>query len=168
MKSIPAWFAGLLLALPFAVTADTTTIDTGTVLVITRHAEKLSGDDPGLSAEGQARARKLARMFAGTPVKALLGTKYSRTRETLAPLAEQAKIEIEEYAPQDADAIRAALQHEGNGVVVVAGHSNTVPALLRQLGVDVPDIREDEYGNLYVVSFNKEVSQVHSVLRLTY
>lgn len=159
---------GLLLAVPLAIAAEPITLDTGPVLVITRHAEKLSGDDPCLSASGQARANTLARMLAGNPIKSIFSTDYCRTRETLEPLAEQAGVGIEKYEPLDAAAIRSALQRKGNGMVVVAGHSNTVPALLKQLGAEVPEIREDEYGNLYVVSFNKEVSEVRGLLHLNY
>jgi hypothetical protein len=38
-------------------------------------------------------------------------------------------------------------------VVLVVGHSNTVPAILRGLGVtDVADIPDTEYDNLFIVT----------------
>jgi len=42
--------------------------------------------------------------------------------------------------------------HEGGSVLIV-GHSNTVPELIRELGdIDVPPMADDEYDTLYVLS----------------
>ena len=47
-------------------------------------------------------------------------------------------------------------EHAGQ-LVVVAGHSNTVPALVRALGVEsVADIPEDEYDDLFLVQLNAD------------
>ena len=44
-------------------------------------------------------------------------------------------------------------EHKGK-MILVAGHSNTVPELIANLGAskNVPDIAEDEYDNIYIVS----------------
>jgi broad specificity phosphatase PhoE len=57
-------------------------------------------------------------------------------------------------------------EHRG-GRALIVGHSNTVPAIVRKLsGMSVPEIPEDEYDDVYVVtvpSFGRA-----SVLRLKY
>ncbi|MDX1443356.1 MAG: histidine phosphatase family protein [Gammaproteobacteria bacterium] len=155
----------LLATLPWPIVAAE--IETGPVLVITRHAEKQQGDDPCLTREGQQRAARLAALLENMPVKSLLSTDYCRTRETLDPLARQAGLDIQTYSPMDGEALRSRLFDGRNGAVVVSAHSNTLPELLAQLGAEVPKISESEYGNLYVVTFNKE-GKVGGLARLTY
>jgi len=43
--------------------------------------------------------------------------------------------------------------HKGQ-IILVVGHSNTVPALIGNMGAskNVPDIAENEYDNIYIVS----------------
>lgn len=134
--------------------------DTVTTLVLVRHAEKgPDGADPALSEVGRERAEALARLFADAGVTALVATPYRRTHQTLEPLARRSKLEIEvrpvdladptQYARSEVEWLLA--RHQGE-TVVVAGHSNTVPLLLGALGIaDPPDIRDDEYDDLFVV-----------------
>ena len=44
-------------------------------------------------------------------------------------------------------------EHKGK-IVLVVGHSNTVPALIYNMGASkkVPEINENEYDNMYLVS----------------
>jgi hypothetical protein len=43
------------------------------------------------------------------------------------------------------------------GNVLVVGHSNTVPAVIKQLGVTVPvTIGESDYDNLFIVTTGAE------------
>ena len=44
-------------------------------------------------------------------------------------------------------------QHKGK-IILVVGHSNTLPALIGNMGASkkVPPIAEDEYDNIYIVS----------------
>ncbi len=47
---------------------------------------------------------------------------------------------------------REILAKHAGGIVVVVGHSNTVPAVVQALGgAAVPEIPEREYHNLFVV-----------------
>ncbi|MDH3552297.1 MAG: hypothetical protein OER22_06750, partial [Gammaproteobacteria bacterium] len=43
--------------------------------------------------------------------------------------------------------------HKGK-IILVVGHSNTVPVLIANLGAskNVPPIAEDEYDNIYIIS----------------
>ncbi len=59
-----------------------------TTLIVTRHAEKASGDDPTLTPEGQLRAEQFARLIGTDDVDVLIASTLRRTIETLLPLAE--------------------------------------------------------------------------------
>jgi phosphohistidine phosphatase SixA len=136
--------------------------DAGLVLaVLVRHAEKGAGDpkDPPLSAAGLARARLLDRHLAAAAPTHLFSSPYARTRATLAPLAERCGLEIAECAAADVALLASRLRALPPGsIAVVAGHSNTIPAVASALGAPLrgltPEgtLREDEYDRLLVVA----------------
>ena len=126
-----------------------------TTLILVRHAEKADDgtSDPGLTAAGQVRAGKLAAMLAPAGVDAVFSTPYQRTRATAAPLAEQTKLEIQEYDPKDPDfASRLLADHAGETLLIV-GHSNTIPGLVNTLtGTSAFNNLDDmEYDKLFIV-----------------
>lgn len=134
------------------------TLDQTTVIVV-RHTEKLPDEeDPSLSAAGVARAETLSRALADLPVAALFASQYKRARETLSPLSARFGIPIQVHEARDVVGLARIIRSEYVGqVVVVAGHSNTVPALVRALGVEsVADIPEDEYDDLFVVRLHAD------------
>lgn len=133
-----------------------------TVVIVVRHAEKAKGDstDPGLSEVGVLRAHALAARLAEHPVNAAYVTQYRRTQLTAEPTARANHLQAEVLAV-DADnaatygATLAGLirkKHRGQTVLVV-GHSNTVPDLVKALaGVDIAPIEENEFDRLYVIT----------------
>ena len=138
-------------------------------LLVVRHAEKVDeSDDPLLSAAGKARARALARHLRTAGVKAIYVTQYKRTGLTAAPLAAAAgpkPIVIHSDARRElVDRIR---DDNPNDVVLVVGHSDSVPELLRLLGhPEAVTIGSAEYDNLFVAIPNK--GGPPTVLRLRY
>lgn len=135
-----------------------------TTVILMRHAEKdsavMSGDPP-LSAAGVARAQELTRMLADANVSAIYTTPYKRTESTVAPLAAARGLtpvkvtNAKTYIADVVDAIRA--KHVGNTVVVV-GHSNTTPDVIRALGVaNVPSIPDTQYDDLFIVTIGEGV-----------
>jgi broad specificity phosphatase PhoE len=103
------------------------------VVYAVRHAEKAGGSrDPELTPEGSARATELARVLADVPLAAVYSTQTVRTRSTAGPVAAAAGLAIEAYVPGQLSKLLAA--REEGGCVLVVGHSNTVPILLRGLG----------------------------------
>jgi broad specificity phosphatase PhoE len=142
------------LAAPLGAAAPTTAAATTVVLV--RHAEKASGDDPPLSAAGRDRAETLRRTLGDAGIDAVFATPPRRTRETAEPLARALGLEIrvvpvgDDYAAEQAKLLRAL---PPGGVAVVVSHSNTVPAILGALGVPPPpQIPDDVYDDLFVVT----------------
>ena len=137
-------------------TADSTTI------VVIRHAENdLSTDaaDPPLNEAGKARAALLARMFgngkAPGHLDAIYVTTALRNRLTAAPLAASLGIRPTVAPAENPRGLARRVLHEhGGDRVLIVGHSDTVPAIVSALsGVDkVPDIADDEYGTLYIIT----------------
>lgn len=128
----------------------------GTTFVVVRHAEKGNDDpkDPALSAIGQARAEALAAQLRGTPLTAAYATDFRRTQQTAAPAARMHRIDVQTYdaklpAPEFASQLRRA---HTSGVVLVVGHSNTVPGIVAALcACEVAAIDEGTYGDRYDV-----------------
>ncbi|HTK32878.1 MAG TPA: phosphoglycerate mutase family protein [Candidatus Saccharimonadaceae bacterium] len=132
-------------------------VDTAlTTVYVVRHAEKnavFAGADPPLSEAGARRADALARALADAHVTTILTTHFARTRDTVRPLAAATGDSITVFDQTDAARVAAEVwtRHAGEAVLVV-GHSDTVPAIVRALaGRDVPPYREGEFDRLYVV-----------------
>lgn len=133
------------------------------VIFLVRHAERapvpanqppsrgMMGEDPPLSAAGQERARRLASMLASAGIKHILTTEYQRTRQTAAPMAERANVKPVMGAAKDPQPFLDQIQ-KATGNVLVVGHSNTIPELLKGLGLkQAITIADGEYDNLFVV-----------------
>ncbi len=118
------------------------TVPAGAVVFALRHAEaEQEGRDPSLTKLGQSRAAALAQLLGSTGVTHLSSSGYARTDQTLAPLAERAQAEVVTLAPSDPAALLDWIGELSSGdVACIAGHSNTIPALLQSLGADVSSI----------------------------
>jgi len=130
----------------------------GTTVILVRHAEKAAApaNDPPLTEAGQVRAKALAVIARGAGVTAIVTTQFARTRETGAPAAEALHITPDVVTAGGTqhvqEAARAIRSHAG-GVVLVVGHSNTIPAIIAALGApQPPPICDSEYDNLYIVT----------------
>jgi len=132
-----------------------------TTVIFVRHAEKelVPADDPGLSEAGKRRAAELARQLVVADViagvDAIYSTSYRRTEETVQPVATALGLPITSYDASNTLTIMDEIVKEHKGkIVLVVGHSNTVPALIGNMGASkkVPEINDNEYDNIYVVS----------------
>lgn len=163
----------LLFALVASVTATAAVaaqISEPTTVILVRHAEKAEdGRDPPLSAVGQARAERLVHVLSELDLEAIYATEYRRTAETVAPVAARFGLPVRTAEARDVSGLAARLRSEHRGqVVLVAGHSNTVPELIAAiLGRDVlVEITEEEYDDLFVVRLEPDGRA--SYLRLNY
>ena len=137
------------------VTAGTTTI------VVVRHAEKSTDDprDPSLSAAGQERAKALSSALKDAGITDIYTTQYKRTRQTAEPLAQQFGISIVERpinatnsATYATDLAREILTRSAGKSVLVVGHSNTVPDIVKALsGSVVSPLTDAEYDHIFIV-----------------
>lgn len=131
-----------------------------TTVILVRHAEKNiepNNPDPDLSPAGQARAQELARVLGASGVNAIYATNLKRTQQTASPISTQLGV-----APNIIDAkgttdlVNRIVTANRGQTVLVAGHSNTVPAIITALGGgNMSDIPDNEYDNLYVVTIYK-------------
>ncbi len=151
--------------------------DAQRAIFVVRHAEKASdSNDPGvlLSKAGQVRAQKLAAVLARAGVNAIYSTDFVRTLATAEPLARALKIPVQKYAARDAKGqltpaplVQKLKADHGKDTVLVIGHADTIPSLLKALGCAGPiEIPGDQYDNLFVVV--PAASVPPTLLRLTY
>ena len=148
------------------------------VIFLVRHAERaaeaagappaggMMANDPPLSAAGNERARRLAALLASADVKHIFTTEYLRTRQTAAPLADTTKIQAVVSAAKDPDRLMQQVA-KTSGSVLIVGHSNTVPDLLKRLGVSATiSIEEGEHDNLFIVV--RPAAGAPTLIRLRY
>jgi 2,3-bisphosphoglycerate-dependent phosphoglycerate mutase len=132
-----------------------------TTMIFVRHAEKMTdqGKDPSLSPAGERRVAELTRQLVDADViagiDAIYSTPYKRTQETVRPLADALNLPINNYDAADTEEVLTTIlkSHKGK-IILVSGHSNTVPVLIANLGASkrVPPIAEGEYDNIYIIS----------------
>ena len=153
----------VLLLLAFIFAAGTAAIAPqaagDTTIILVRHAEKATEpvNDPPLSPLGETRALALVDAVRSAGVQVIYSTPWKRTQQTAAPASRRLGIPVTTFdvtpGAQGYGELYAAellSKHPGK-VVLVVGHSNTVPAILRGLGVvDAPAITDGEYDNLYI------------------
>lgn len=121
---------------------------------VVRHAEKeADGEDPPLAAAGRARAERLAMILADAPIAACIATEFRRTRETVEPAANGAGVAVETIPARDLPGLLERLDALPPGsAALVAGHSNTVGALIAALGSEEQvEIAEGDYGELFAL-----------------
>ena len=123
------------------------------VVFLVRHAEKVdASQDPDLSAAGETRAMRLARLLRDAGLDHVHSSDFIRTRETAAPIAAELDLDVELYDPGDLAALAGKIRATG-GRHLVVGHSNTTPEMVDLLGGDPgSEIDESEYDRLYVVT----------------
>ena len=121
-------------------------------VLVVRHGEKVSDTDERLTEAGHARAERLAKMLKDAGVSAIYSTDTERARDTVQPLAAVLGLKVEIYDKSDAQFVERIRRDQPGGIGVVAGHSNTIPDLLKALGCPGDfKIASDEYDNLFLV-----------------
>jgi hypothetical protein len=133
-------------------------------VIFVRHAERADGGattmapgappaDPLLSAAGQARAAKLATMLADAGIKGIYATEFRRTQDTGKPLATKLGLTVQAIAGKDTAGLVAKVKAQNaKDVVLVIGHSNTVPDAIKAFGGPVVTMRDDEYDAMYILT----------------
>jgi len=142
-----------------AASGQTAPSDPGVVFLV-RHAEradagmasaKMAGADPELSDAGKARAASLAALLKDAKITAIFTTEYKRTRDTAQPLAAATGITAAAVDSKDAVSLIDRVKASAGNVLVV-GHSNTLPDIIKALGIGEPvSIADDQFDNLFVV-----------------
>ncbi len=121
----------------FAAVVLPTAAEAQKAVLVVRHAEN---DGDKLTTAGLKRARRLEETLRGAGVSAIFSTDTKRTTGTVTPLSEALKLKIAIYDTGSGSAVdstalvrQLAAEHRDD-IVLVVGHSNTIPDLLKRLG----------------------------------
>lgn len=142
-------------------------------MILVRHAERAAAPpgDPVLTPEGTQRAKDLLAALAGARVTTVITTHLQRTTLTAQPVLEaigKAPIVVPVRGPTAAhiEVVAATVRGRPAGdVVLVVGHSNTIPGILAALGgPKLPDLCDTQYASLFVLQFggNGPPSFIHA------
>ncbi len=133
--------------------ASVSVISAQPVVFIVRHAEKATNDakDPDLSGAGRKRAQILAGVLKNAAIAEIFTTEFKRTKETAAPVAKELRIAPTVVPAKEIGVLVSKLRHL-NGNALVVGHGNTIPDIIKALGLDIPvNIPETDYTEFLVV-----------------
>jgi len=148
--------------------------NTVTIVILIRHADRDvppagAPDDPGpsLNDKGIARSRKLVHVLSTADIQAVYTSHFTRAKMTvktflvahsnLPTVRLDAATELKDHI----------LTHHAGQTVLVVGHSNTVPELIKLLGgPSLPIIDDCEFDNLFVLV--KHSTTKASVSKLKY
>lgn len=126
------------------------------LVILVRHGEKqpTPGDDPSLSEAGVARAQALDAALRYASPTTVVVSQRKRTVETAAVLLQRTGLSPT-VVGLDAAHVKnvATAVMKATGVVVVVGHSNTVPAIVTALGgPKLPDLCDASYATMFLVT----------------
>ncbi len=132
-----------------------------TTLIFVRHTDTdaATGIDPPLNSLGRQRAELLADIMQDIDViagvDAIYVSEHRRTQETAAPIAERLEVEVQIRDPYLFEPFMGQVQDEHKGeIVLVVTLSDAIAPLVEELhgSKNVPEIVENEYGNIYIVT----------------
>ena len=162
----------IILALLVAVLSAAPAVAQPTIFLV-RHAERADtapgtsptmAADPDLSDAGRARADSLATALKDANITAIYATEFKRTQQTAAPLAKALGLTVTIVTSKSEPELIDRLK-KSKGNVLVVGHSNTVPEIIKALGVTTPvTIGDNDFDNMFLVT----LSSPPALLRLHY
>ena len=122
-------------------------------IILVRHAERAPStatDDPPLTDAGKARAQRLAATLAKAEIRSVFTTRFRRTQETARPLADL--LQLTPIEESDTVELVGKLRAHGGETVLVVGHSDTVPDVIKAFGGPSVTIADDAFDDLFVLS----------------
>ena len=145
----------------FSSAQSVTSFTNHTRIYIVRHAEKVTGKDAGrdpfLTTAGYKRAGDLMHELKKAGITRIYVSQYRRTQLTADSMRIQLGIDTVQYlADTVCDDLVNRIRMKGDigGVILIVAHSNTIPFIIKKLGVtDITpiDISDNEYNNLFLV-----------------
>ena len=128
------------------------------ILIIIRHAEKISDDYTNLSPKGQARAECLSVLFSDSGLKYIPSKLYSNKRnenttrpyDTIFPLSKTLNLKIEEFEKSQAEFFaNTTLRNDNHDVILVSSTHGIIPIITKTLGHEV-SVNEDEFDKYFI------------------
>jgi broad specificity phosphatase PhoE len=126
-----------------------------TKVIFVRHAEKLNDTDTtSLSPAGFQRASALAHVVGSAEITRIFVSDKKRALQTAAPTATALGIMPVQIPAAHTDWLVDSINANRGKVILVVGHSNTLPITIEGLGItSPPSIAETEFDHLFVVAF---------------
>jgi len=85
-------------------------------------------------------------------ITAIFTSEFKRTQETAAPTVTSVHVAPTVVAAKDTAALVTKL-HQLNGNALVVGHGDTIPNIIKALGINSPiSIPDDDYSELLIVT----------------
>ena len=85
--------------------------------------------------------------------KAIYTSEFRRTQDTGKPLAAKLGLTITPVASSDVnDLVKRIKADHPKDVVLIVGHSNTIPAAVKAFGGPAVKMADDEYSAIYIVT----------------
>ena len=134
---------------------------------LVRHAERADEprQDPPLTEKGVARSEALARLLSTADIKTIYTSQFARTMLTAEPLAKKLGVTATAISLKTSPSNPRAIAEEStkevvdkimsqiDGSVLVVGHSNSIPDVIKMLGGNVvPTIDEKKFDDLFIVT----------------
>ena len=115
--------------------------------------------------EGVARSQELARMLGNAGIKTIYTSQFARTKQTAEPLATKLGLTVASISLKSnptnprliaeestSEVVNKIMERPGENVLVI-GHSNSIPDVIKMLGGDVvPTIDERKFDDLFIVT----------------
>lgn len=133
--------------------------NTVTTVILIRHADRdvppagaPAFPGPSLNDKGMARSRKLVHVLSTAGIQAIYTSNYTRSKMTAKPFFD-AHSNLPTVRLDTATELKNhILTNRAGQTVLVVGHANTVPELIRLLGgPSLPEINDCEFDNLFVL-----------------
>ncbi|HFB64954.1 MAG TPA: hypothetical protein ENJ60_05360 [Aeromonadales bacterium] len=181
-KKMVSAFVVIVCIVPYFAAASSSHCAPNEIYIV-RHVEKLiiAGErDPDLSPLGYQHARALDEKLKTIKFDRVMATQYKRTQLTVKPIAKRNLKKLAIYNAADVNSLATSLLHACQQNIIVAGHSNTVPELLKALGLkfkvtingqnlnheaEVYLNEKDDYDSLFKVNFSDRGKAEVTLLR---
>ncbi len=146
-----------MLAIVLSLLIVVSVVSAEPVVVIVRHAEKAdNSEDAELSAAGRARAEILSRILKDANITAIFTSERKRTQQTAEPLSKSTGV-APTVVPAKEYSVLVSKLRDVKGNAMVVGHGNTIPELVKALGIETPvQIADADYSEIFIVTLDSK------------
>ena len=123
------------------------------VIFLVRHAERGadSSDSALLTVAGEQRARCLAQTLRDSHIEKIYTTDVKRTQQTAEPLAQKLHLQPMIVPKSNTEELLRDLRADSKQNVLVVGHADTLPGIIRQLGAGNLESKDMDYDRMMIV-----------------
>lgn len=140
-----------------------------TTYYLVRHAEKACEDcgSCGLSPEGNMRAIALANCLSDKGIDSVFASQCLRTISTAQPIAKRQGKKVNTYHTDNLSSFINSLSSINNKDVLVVGHSNQIPMMVKALSGKHVYMSDTDFDNIYVIR-KSSLLKSGSLKKMTY